>query len=319
LKPYSNKYFLQISDPFFFEKMERILQVYASNYPYLFCFDECTGLQALERVAPRLPSNGERPEYLEPEYIRHGTVSLLSVMRVSTGDVFSECIPDHKSTTVIQVLEKHICQYNESEELHYICDNYSSHSTEEVCMKIAELCKIKLPMLKSLKERKEWLSSPAKRIIFHFLPTHGSWLNLIEIWFGLLQKKALKDESFASLIELEKRILDFTETWDTHFKHPFEFTYTGDGLHEKVISRFITWIEMESPQLTEKFLNKQIKLLVNLVVKYWATPSIFIWKTLRKCLKDKVTFINSIIVTNNELPGLLSDLNYMLDTNLKVS
>ena len=319
LKPYLNKYFLQISDPHFFEKMEKILQVYASNYPYLFCFDECTGLQALERVAPRLPSKGNRPEYLEPEYIRHGTVSLFSIMRVSTGDVFSECIPDHKSTTVIQVIEKHIRQYNKSEGLHYICDNYSSHSTEEVCLKIAELCEVELPKLKNLKERKGWLESPVKRIVFHFLPTHGSWLNLIEIWFGILQQKALKDESFASTIELENRILDYTNTWDTHFKHPFKFTYTGEGLHEKVISRFITWIEMESSQLTEKFLNKQIKLMINLVAKYWSKPSKLIWGTLRKCLEKKDTFIKGIIETDEKLPDLLTDLNNMLDTNLKVS
>ncbi|MCP4551830.1 MAG: IS630 family transposase [Bacteroidetes bacterium] len=319
LKPYQNKYFLQISDPYFFEKMEKILQVYASNYPYLFCFDECTGLQALERVAPRLPSKGNRPEYLEPEYIRHGTVSLFSILQVSTGDVFSECIPDHKSVTIIQALEKHILQFDKFKVLHYICDNYSSHSTNEFCSKIAELCEVELPILKTLEERKQWLESPAKRIVFHFLPTHGSWLNLIEIWFGILQQKALKDESFSSKAELEKRIMDFTETWDTHFKHPFEFTYTGDGLHEKVISRFITWIEMESSQLSEKFLCKQIKLIINLAKKYWSKGTKSIWKSLKAILEDKVTFIKSIIKTDKTILNLIAELNTILHSNLTVT
>lgn len=318
LKPYQNKYFLQISDQYFFEKMERILRVYASNYPYLFCFDECTGLQALERVAPRLPSKGNRPEYLEPEYIRHGTVSLMSVLQVSTGDVFSECIPDHKSITIIQVLEKHILQFDKSKELHYICDNYSSHSTNEFCLKIAKLCEVELPILKSLEERKQWLESPTKRIVFHFLPTHGSWLNLIEIWFGIMQGKALKDESFSSKAELKKRILDFTETWDKYFKHPFEFTYTGEGLHGKVISRFITWIEMESPQLSEKFLSKQIKLMINLAKKYWSKASTSIWKSLRSILKNKFAYIKNIITEKN-LVNAIAELNTILDSKIKVT
>ena len=318
LKPYQNKYFLQISDQYFFEKMEKILQVYAGNYPYLFCFDECTGLQALERVAPRLPSKGNRPEYLEPEYIRHGTVSLLSILQVSTGDVFSECIPDHKSTTVIQTLEKHILEFDKSKNLHYICDNYSSHSTNELCLKIANLCDIELPILKKLEDRKQWLESREKRIIFHFLPTHGSWLNLIEIWFGILQQKALKDKSFSSKAELEKRILDFTDTWDRYFKHPFKFTYTGDGLHEKVISRFITWIEMESPQLSEKFLNKQIKLIMNLAKEYWSKVPKTLWKNLKSILEDKVTFIKCLIKTDKNLLDLIAELNIILDSNLRV-
>ncbi|MBW2742040.1 MAG: helix-turn-helix domain-containing protein [Deltaproteobacteria bacterium] len=62
LKPYRNKYFLQICDPNFFPKMEKIIKVYKSFYKYLFCLDECTGLQALERKAPRLPAQGDYPE-----------------------------------------------------------------------------------------------------------------------------------------------------------------------------------------------------------------------------------------------------------------
>jgi hypothetical protein len=107
LKPYRNKYFLQICDPNFFPKMEKIIKVYNSFYQYLFCLDECTGLQALERIAPRLPAQGNYPEYLEPEYVRHGTVSILSILQVSTGLVFTECIPDHTSSTLISSVKNH--------------------------------------------------------------------------------------------------------------------------------------------------------------------------------------------------------------------
>ncbi len=68
LRPYRHKYFLQISDPLFFEKMEKIIRVYQDQHPFLFCLDECTGLQALERIAPTLPANDKKPVYQEAEY-----------------------------------------------------------------------------------------------------------------------------------------------------------------------------------------------------------------------------------------------------------
>jgi transposase len=316
LKPYRNKYFLQISDPHFFEKMEKILKVYKRAYHYLFCLDECTGLQALQRIAPRLPQQDGRPEYLEPEYVRHGTVSILSILQVSTGHVFTDCIPNHTSSTLILSVKKHALRYEKSAVLHYICDNYSSHSTEEFCLGIAELCGVDLPKLKTAADRKQWLESPEKRIIFHFLPTHGSWLNLIEIWFCILQQKALKDESFQSTAELIKRILSFTDTWNIHFAHPFKFTYTGEGLHRKVISRFTKWLIMESPQLNVKFVAKQIELMSNLATTYWSKPKKDDWTTLKSTLQEKDDFIRGIIGGDEQLDILLTKLNNLIYTNL---
>ena len=135
---------------------------------------------------------------------------------------------------------------------------------------------------------------------------------------AILQQKALKDESFCSKAELKKRILNFTDTWNRYFKHPFKFTYTGDGLHEKVISRFITWIEMESSQLSEKFIGKQIKLIMNLAKKYWSKVSKSLWKYLKSILEDKVTFIKGLIKIDENLLDLITKLNIIVDANLKV-
>ena len=289
------------------------------RYPYLFCLDECTGLQALERNAPRLPAQNDKPEYIEPEYTRHGTVSILSILHVSNGQVFTECIPDHTSSTIIGAVIKHALQYDRSAELHYILDNYSSHSTEGFCKGIAAVCNLPLPTLKTVAERKRWLESSEKRIIFHFLPSHGSWLNLIEIWFGLLQQKALKDESFPSALELEHRILNFTETWNHHFAHPFEYTYTGEGLHEKVIARLTTWLQMESPQLSTKFLEKQMKLMLNLVMKYWSKPKLDAWRTLYDTLQNKKDFIRSVIGKEENMEVLFERLNNELHINLRAT
>jgi len=316
LKPYRIKYFLQICDPDFFPKMEKIIKVYQIYNKYLFCLDECTGLQALERKAPRLPAQGNCPVYLEPEYMRHGTVSILSILQVATGQVFTECIPDHTSVTIISAVQNHV-RYDKSAELHFICDNYSSHSTEEFCRGIAELCRVPLPRLKTVKERRQWLESPEKRIIFHFLPTHGSWLNLIENWFGILQQKALKDESFLSTTDLENRIMAYNNTWNTEFAQPFRFSYTGKGLHEKVISRFTKWMQMQSPQLSIKFLEKQLKLMLNLTTSYWPMAQRNMWNLLQTTLVEKDDFIKGIIGTDENLNDLLVNLNGILHSKLK--
>lgn len=319
LKPHRRKYFLQICDPLFFEKMEQIIRVYQSSYEYLFCLDECTGLQALERVAPSLPAKSNQPAYHEPEYIRHGAVSILSVLHVPKGHVFTECISDHTSPTILSCLQTHVRRFPKSAELHYILDNYSSHSTELFCKGIAELCDVPLPKLKTLPERKQWLQSGDKRIIFHFLPSHGSWLNLIEIWFGILTQKAIKDESFPSADSLCERILDFTKTWDLHFAHPFEFTYTGDGLHEKVICRLIRWLQMESPQLIPKFLDKQIRLMINLATNYWSKAKPDAWSLLYASLLEKHDFLQTIMAKNPKLDPPLSSLHNVLNINLEAS
>jgi len=319
LKPCRNKYFLQICDPNFFPKMEKIIQVYKDACQYLFCLDECTGLQALERAAPSLPAQDNHPEYLESEYIRHGTVSILSVLQVSTGDVFTECIPDHTSPTLISSVKRHALQYDKLATLHYICDNYASHSTEGFCAGIAELCDIELPKLKTAQDRRQWLESPKKRIIFHFLPTHGSWLNLIEIWFGILQQKSLKDVSFLSANDLEKRIISFTKTWNTDFAHPFNFSYTGEGLHEKVIARFITWLQMQSPQLNAKFLSKQMKLIHNLTEAYWPKVKINMWRHLKSTLLESNSFIKDIIGDDEDIADQLATINHVLQSKLTVT
>jgi len=299
--------------------MEEIIKAYQRGYPYLFCLDECTGLQALERKAPRLPAQGNLPEYIEPEYVRHGTVSILSILQVSTGLVFTECIPDHTSSTITSSVRNHVLQYDRLAELHYICDNYSSHSTEEFCLGIADLCGLDLPELKTAHDRRQWLQSPEKRIVFHFLPTHGSWLNLIEIWFGILQQKALKNESFLSTTDLEKRIISFTKTWDSDFAHPFKFSYSGDGLHEKAISRFTKWIQMRSPQLNVKFLEKQIKLISNLATSYWPKAKRKAWKMLYETLQENNDFISAIIGTGKDLSAQLINLNELLHGKLKAT
>jgi len=160
LKPHRYKYFLHISDPLFFEKMELIIQLYLNPPSNLYCFDECTGIQALEKAAPSTKNVPGKIQQHEVEYIRHGTVSIFSVLTVASGQVFTKCIPDHTSITLIDALKEHIQSIKTIDSLHYICDNYSSHSTPEFCQVIADLCGKKLPEnLKTVEQRKQWLSN----------------------------------------------------------------------------------------------------------------------------------------------------------------
>jgi hypothetical protein len=101
----------------------------------LFCFDECTGIQALGSAAPKVPVGLNQVEYREVEYIRHDTVSVFSVLEVNTGKVFTKVIDDHTAPTIIAVFNQHVATASATatETLHYIGDNYRSHSTMEVC------------------------------------------------------------------------------------------------------------------------------------------------------------------------------------------
>ncbi len=317
LRPCKNKYFLHISDPFFFEKMEKIIKVYNKKYEFLFCMDECTGLQVLERMAPYFRTRTGKMIFHENEYKRHGTVSIISFLRVINGKVYTECIPDHTSLTVISAVKKHALQYDLTKQLHYISDNYYSHSSEVFCRGIADLCNMRLPKLKTLPERKKWLESEDKRIVFHFLPTHGSWLNLVENWFGILQQKALKRKSFCSKTEYQDTILSFTDTWNTYLAHPFEWTYTGEDLYEKSIRRLIQWVQIESDQLSLKFIKKQIGLMSNLATEYWSKANIDAWRSLLDTMTEKDTFLRSIIGPDENLGILLSNLSSSISEKIE--
>jgi len=294
MRPHLIRYFLQITDPDFFPKMEHIIALYMNRPDHLFCWDECTGLQALERAAPELKTdNGLKIEF---EYNRHGTIDLCGILNCKTGQVFGKCTDNHSKEVLTAILEEHVRLQPPEATLHYICDNLSGHSTEIFCRKIAELCNIDYPNgLDTKVKRRQWMQSTDKRIVFHFVPYHGSWLNLIEIWFGIVQSKSLKGRSFKSKDELIHTINEFLETWNEYFAHPFNWVYRGTGLAEKVVCRFCSWLETENATMTLKFLDKQFQLLFNLVNDYWEQVHRRKWQRLEKLLREKRVYLQTII------------------------
>lgn len=307
MRPHLIKYFLQITDPDFFPKMEHITALYLNPPKHLFCWDECTGLQALERLGVELiTDNGLKIEF---QYRRHGTQDLCAILNYHTGRVFGKCINNHRQEILAHLLEEHVKEQPSNEQLHYICDNLAGHSTELFCRMVAKLSGVDYPAdLNTQEKRRQWLQSEEKRIVFHFVPYHGSWLNLIEIWFGILQSKCLKRRHFVSVDELVLAIYGFLYTWNEYFAHPFNWTYTGEGLAEKVVQRLISWLLAEMKNMKQNFLHKQMLLMNNLACDYWEQVPEKRWKCLHNTLLEKQDYISNIIAGHAQINEAVSQL-----------
>lgn len=295
LRPHLRKYFLQITDPEFFPKMEHIIGLYTDPPEHLFCFDECTGVQAVERLTPTLPAGIGHPLAKEFQYRRHGTTDVMAFLTPATGEVFCRCTQNHTARTLSDVFCEHVDRQPKDAPLHYICDNLSTHFNDEFCATVAALSEVEYTPLKSGIERRGWLQSQQKRIAVHFTPFHGSWLNMVEIWFGILGSKCLKDGSFASLEALLRSIDEFVRTWNEYLAHPFTWSYRGEGLQAKAVRRFIRLLHMESSQMEIRFLTKQLQLMANMIRENPTHVDIEEWRRLRDLTLDKHNYLDAII------------------------
>ena len=195
--------------------------------------DEMTGIQALERFQTTLPMKQgmvERPEY---EYIRHGTQCLLAGFDVATGEVFSVCQNHRKEddfVNFIKALEDHHYGYTQ---LQIVADNLNTHQSESLVRHVAERSgfegdlgiKGKTGILKNQISRTEFLSRKSHKIVFNYTPKHASWMNQIEIWFGILMRKVLKRGSFTSTDNLKSKLTDFIDYHNKFYAHPYNWKY----------------------------------------------------------------------------------------------
>ncbi len=272
LKPHQSRYFLHITDPDFFPKMEHLIKLYSNPPKNLFFFDECPGIQILKRLVPNIRTDKTRKRLEEFEYIRNGTMNVLAFFNNANGKVYAECQPDHnlkvtrKTDTFLKIFKTHVASCPDKEKIHYVMDNLSTHRGYPFCKAVAKLSGMACPQesqLNNLQKRVEWLKSANKRIIIHFTPYHGSWLNLVEFWFGIMNKKVLND-SYGSAQELKEAFEAFLEEWNILLAHPFNWTYNGKGLHEKAVNRFTTMLKHSADKLEISSLTKQLKLMLNL-------------------------------------------------------
>ncbi|WP_331460267.1 IS630 family transposase [Desulfosarcina ovata] len=295
LKPHRHKYYLQISDPDFFIKMEHIISCYRNPNEHLYCFDECTSIQALRRLTPNLPVGSNQPVLEDFDYERNGVCDLLAFLNPATGEVYGRCTENHNRHTLCDVFRSHVDSHAPDAQIHYIMDNLTPHYHADFCQTVAELSGIKYSPLTSGAERREWLQSENKRIVVHFIPFHASWLNMVEIWFGILKSKCLKYDQFQSLEQLRAAIAAFIDTWNEFFAHPFKWSYTGKGLYAKAVRRFCRLLYIKTDQMDSKFLTSQLLLMSNIADNYLNAIPVSDWIQLLDLAAQSDEYICNII------------------------
>lgn len=236
IKPHRWHYWLNSNDPQFEAKMQELVDLYLQALAMyqrgeiLLCVDEKTSIQALERKHPTILGSTGSITKIEHEYIRHGTRCLTAGFEVATGQVLGMLTPNRPAEVFAEFVRRVCDRYPQAPRLHLVLDNLSTHYHLLTCRLIAERCACDPGPLKTGAQRKQFLTDPSKRVVFHFTPPHASWLNQIEIWFSTLTRKVLRRGDFASLEDLEKKILAFIDYHDAHLARPYQWTYTGKPL-----------------------------------------------------------------------------------------
>lgn len=214
LQPHRMRLWLHSQDPAFQAKIEPICRLYLNPPPgaTVLCIDEKTGIQALERKHPtRYPRPG-RPGRFEFEYIRNGTWALFAAFNVATGHVLGQVSPKRGQEDLDHFMESVARQYPAGE-VYVVWDNLNTHGG---------------PRWPGIQKR--WDAFSAKHGgRFHFVhtPLHASWMNQVEVWFSILARRALRFSSFASLAELQTRLLGFIDHWNRVEAHPFKWRWSG--------------------------------------------------------------------------------------------
>ena len=238
LKPHKSVYWLNSHDPDFDEKAREICQLYV-DAPKLYqqgrlviCSDEKTGMQILERKYPTRPVEPGKPERREHEYIRHGARALIGSFAVPTGEVVWDLGLTRTSDDFAAHMAKVAERFAEMERFDWILDNLNTHWSLPVCQLVAELSDVPfVPReLRTGKERRAFLTDPSHKHVFHFTPKHGSWLNQVELWFGVLARRFLARGNFCSAEDFESRFRQFLDDYNLNWAHPYRWTYTGQPL-----------------------------------------------------------------------------------------
>ena len=246
LQPHRSRYWLNAKpDPQKDDKIRAICQVYqqapdaARRGKLTFSVDEMTGIQALARIAPDHPMQPGQPLRREFEYERHGTLSLLAGLDVAEGKVQALCRPTRTETDFVDLVASVVQARPEASGFTFVADNLNTHQSESLVRYVARNTglsesllgiKGKAGILQSQESRARFLSDPSHRIRFCYTPKHASWMNQIEIWFGILVRKVIRRGNFSSLADLQQKLEAFVDYFNRTMAKPFKWTYQGKPL-----------------------------------------------------------------------------------------
>lgn len=247
LRPHKIKYWLtpKIEDETEFrERINKICETYrmaaVDSNTEVLCVDEKTGIQALEFINPTKPAKPGSVTKIEFEYRRHGTLSLTPTFNVKTGRIESHTIAETRNENdfaghIRKTLEQASFA---GKDIVLVMDQLNTHKSEAMVHLVAEVCGIeedlgekrKRGVLKSMETRMRFLEDPSHKVRVLFTPKHCSWMNQIEIWFGVLSRKLLKRLSCKSKDELCEKIEGFIAYFNEHLARPYRWTYEGKPL-----------------------------------------------------------------------------------------
>lgn len=188
------------------KKIESICALYmesaelAGEGTEVYSTDEMTGVQALERKYADKPVCPGSPALHEFEYIRHGTTSLITFLRVADGTIHAPYLNSTRNEEDFCNAVRQLIEEDPGKKYVIICDGLNTHKSEGLVKLVAQECGIndelgikgKEGILKNMKSREEFLMDKKHRIRFVYTPKHSSWVNQIEIWFGIINRKLLK-------------------------------------------------------------------------------------------------------------------------------
>jgi transposase len=218
LQPHRSQTFQLSSNPFLVAKVGDIVGLYTNppDHALVLCVDEKSQIQALNRTQPILPMQPGQAERRSHDYQRHGTTSLFAALDIATGNGVGKCFARHRGREFKKFLDHREARLPATVEVHIVLDNYATHKTPAI---------------------RRWFAR-RPRYHLHFTPTHASWLNLIERWFGLLTERQIRRGSHDSVRQLNNAIQEFLAASNEHPK-PFVWTKSADAIMAS-IARFAT-------------------------------------------------------------------------------
>jgi transposase len=205
IKPHRLERYMASNDPDFETKAAEIIGLYLEppQHAAIFCVDEKSAIQALDRLDPVLPLSPGRVERHGFEYYRHGTLSLYAALDVKTGKVHGKTAARHTSEEFVDFLQQVVALCKPKQEIHIIVDNLSAHKTKKVA---------------------EFLEAHAQ-VRLHYTPTYSSWLNQVEIWFAKVERDVIARGVFTSVRDLNRKLMRYIRAYSKTAR-PFRWKYS---------------------------------------------------------------------------------------------